>query len=188
MVQGSGIDSSLNDFGRQQAAAFYRSYRQEGFDKIYVSNLKRTQETVQGFIDDKIPFEVDEDLREISWGNQEGVPFTEETSTVYQQTCEAWTKGNLNLRIEGGETPLEVESRQRRSMDRILSKSGDKILICTHGRAMRILLCWTTGYPLTYMDNFPHANVGLYKMVWTGAQYRVEIFNQQSHLEAISEI
>ncbi|MFW5879460.1 MAG: histidine phosphatase family protein, partial [bacterium] len=44
IVQGSGIDASLNDLGRQQAEAFYDAYRNMPFDKIYISDLKRTKE------------------------------------------------------------------------------------------------------------------------------------------------
>ncbi len=182
MVQGSGIDSSLNDLGKQQGAAFFNSYMDFKFEKIYVSNLKRTQETVQQFIDIGIPFQSDADLREISWGTQEGIAFTPETSSIYQETCKAWTEGNLDLRIEGGETPLEVELRQRKAMSRILEDEGERILICIHGRAMRIMLCWMLGYPLSFMDHFPHANTGLYQVNWTGSQFTIEIFNEQNHL------
>jgi bisphosphoglycerate-dependent phosphoglycerate mutase len=37
IVQGAGVDSSLNETGRQQAKAFYDKYKGEGFEKVYVS-------------------------------------------------------------------------------------------------------------------------------------------------------
>ena len=80
MVQGSGIDAPLNETGLQQAEAFYQKYKNMSFDKIYVSNLIRTEQSVQKFIDKGIPYESLDDLREISWGIQEGVAFTPETS------------------------------------------------------------------------------------------------------------
>ncbi|HRG79965.1 MAG TPA: histidine phosphatase family protein, partial [Cyclobacteriaceae bacterium] len=42
IVQGSGVDSSLNDMGRAQADAFYLTYKDIPFDKIYTSALRRT--------------------------------------------------------------------------------------------------------------------------------------------------
>ncbi|HMR56571.1 MAG TPA: histidine phosphatase family protein, partial [Cyclobacteriaceae bacterium] len=49
IVQGSGVDSSLNDRGRAQAEAFYETYKNIAFDKIYTSALRRTRESVIGF-------------------------------------------------------------------------------------------------------------------------------------------
>ena len=42
VVQGSGIDADLNATGRAQANAFYQAYKDHPFDKLYVSGLKRT--------------------------------------------------------------------------------------------------------------------------------------------------
>ena len=57
IVQGSGVNSSLNKVGRQQANAFFAAYRNVRFDKIYTSELKRTQESVRKFIEKGIPYE-----------------------------------------------------------------------------------------------------------------------------------
>ncbi len=185
MVQGSGIDAPLNETGEQQAEAFYQAYQHIPFDKIYVSNLMRTEQSVKRFIEDGVPFEALPDLREISWGIQEGVAFTPETSTVYQQTAQRWSEGDIEARIEGGETPQEVAERQQHAFDYILSKPDEEeqtILVCIHGRAIRILLCWMLNYPLSMMDNFPHKNLGLYIVNRTDEQYAIEVFNEVGHL------
>ena len=39
VIQGRGIDSSLNEMGQQQALQFYRAYHHIGFDIIYTSEL-----------------------------------------------------------------------------------------------------------------------------------------------------
>ncbi|MCZ6694862.1 MAG: histidine phosphatase family protein, partial [Bacteroidetes bacterium] len=57
VVQGSGIDSSLNETGYKQAQAFFDAYQQVPFQKIYTSSLQRTTQTVKPFIDKGIPFE-----------------------------------------------------------------------------------------------------------------------------------
>ena len=56
VVQGRGMDTDLNDFGRKQSEAFYKAYKHVPFDKIYTSTLKRTHQTVKGFIDLNIPW------------------------------------------------------------------------------------------------------------------------------------
>lgn len=186
MVQGSGIDAPLNETGEQQAEAFYQAYKPIPFDKIYVSNLMRTEQSVKRFIEYGVPFEALPDLREISWGIQEGVAFTPETSTVYQQTAQRWSEGDIEARIEGGETPREVAERQQRAFDYILSKPDEEeqtILVCIHGRAIRILLCWMLNYPLSLMDSFPHKNLGLYIVNKTDQQYSIQVFNEVGHLK-----
>lgn len=186
MVQGSGIDAPLNETGEKQAEAFYQAYRGFSFDKIYTSSMHRTKQTVQKFIDQGIPTESLSDLREISWGRQEGVAFTAETSTEYQRICEEWTRGNLVVKIEGGETPIEVSERLARAFRYIVSQDGeDSVLICVHGRVIRILMCWMLNYPLSHMDNFKHTNTGLYLVNYTGGQYSIELFNEISHLNGL---
>lgn len=182
MVQGSGIDASLNQTGKTQANAFYEQYKDVDFDAIYVSKLVRTKESVAGFIADGKPYEVVAGLEEISWGNQEGVAFTPETSTIYQQTTQRWTDGEIDLKIAGGESPVEVMERQKPAIEYILTKNQKTILICTHGRAMRVLLTWLLNYPLAHMDNFAHANTGLYVLNYSGNTFSVETFNDTSHL------
>lgn len=68
IVQGRGVDSDLNDTGRAQAAAFFERYKTVAFDKIYTSELKRTHQTVQQFIDLGLPWEQELGLDELAWG------------------------------------------------------------------------------------------------------------------------
>jgi probable phosphoglycerate mutase len=183
IVQGSGVDASLNENGRAQAGAFYEAYKNEGFDKIYVSDLRRTLESVQQFIDDGIHYERLSGLNEISWGAREGVPFNEETNKYYYSVLEKWQQGHTTLPVEGGESPEEVASRQKEAMQYIMSQIHEKkVLICMHGRAMRILLAHLFNYPLSVMDVFEHQNLGLYRLRATDNQYQLLDYNEASHL------
>lgn len=49
IIQGGGIDSSLNELGRRQAQQFYQAYHHIQFDRIYTSELKRTHQSVAPF-------------------------------------------------------------------------------------------------------------------------------------------
>lgn len=168
MVQGSGIDSDLNEVGRAQAQAFYEHFKQIPFQKIYTSKLKRTHQSVASFIELGIPWEQHEGLNEISWGNTEGHAASPETDKLYFQTLEAWRKGETDLTVNGGESPNQVAARQRPVLDIIASKpEEDPILICMHGRAIRIILCELLKMPLSRMDMFEHRNLCLYKLQQT---------------------
>ena len=83
IVQGSGVDSSLNNQGRLQAEAFFNAYRNVPFDKVYTSALKRTAETVASFIKLGIPMESLRGLNEISWATKEGFPITPEEDEYF---------------------------------------------------------------------------------------------------------
>lgn|SRR5690625_1650112 len=163
IVQGRGIDSDLNEVGRKQAAAFYEKYKEIGFDKIYVSSLKRTVQTVDSFIQDGIPYEKLKGLDEIGWGSSEGKDLTKEILDDFDRILEAWRNNELDVKLPTAESPLELVDRLKPELDYILSKEEEKtVLICTHGRTMRILLCTLTGTPLYQMDQFHHENTCLY--------------------------
>lgn len=186
IVQGSGVDSSLNDTGREQARAFFEAYGQVAFDKIYTSKLVRTQESVQAFIDKGIPHEALEGLNEISWGSKEGQEITPEEDAYYHWMIEEWQKGNTFQRIEGGESPDDVVKRQQVALQHIMKQEEERtILICMHGRAMRILLCQLLNYPLHGMDTFEHKNLCLYQLDFTGSMFAIKKHNDTNHLNRI---
>ncbi|MDW3191406.1 MAG: histidine phosphatase family protein [Cytophagales bacterium] len=188
MVQGRGIDAPLNAFGLSQAKSFYSHYKHEHFDHVYVSELQRTYQSVEGFINDGLPYTRLAGLDEISWGSQEGVKFSESTLTDYQATVEQWKQGELDVAVGGGESPNQVMQRQKIAIKHILSNHQEKqILICMHGRAIRILVSWLLGHDLSLMDQFPHHNLGLYQLFYTGNMFQIEKVNETNHLQLVKE-
>lgn len=165
IVQGSGVNSSLNSTGRDQAKAFFNAYKDVPFQKIYTSQLKRTRESVQNFIDRGIPYEELAELNEISWGINEGKPPSIIGTGYYRNLVNEWKNGNSYLAAEGGESPDQVLERQKRGIKYILSKKNEEnILIASHGRAIRILLAHLMKFPTSMMDLFRHENLCLYKL------------------------
>jgi probable phosphoglycerate mutase len=95
-----------------------------------------------------------------------------------------WTSGNLDAKFEGGESPNEVKQRQEQALKTIMSHPEEKnVLICMHGRAMRLFLCLLTGKSLKHMDDFPHQNLVLYKVNFDGEQFTITEFNNAIHLK-----
>lgn len=182
-MQGSGIDSSLNATGLAQRNGFFDFYGHIKFDKIYTSVLKRSIESVAPFIHQNIPHEPSRGLNEINWGNKEGQKITPEEDRYYQWLLRQWEEGNTSLAIEGGESPQDVAIRQRPVLDKIIfTEPEEVVLICMHGRALRVLLCQLLNYPLRAMDLFAHANLGLYLLQRTGSMWYVEKYNDTAHL------
>jgi broad specificity phosphatase PhoE len=187
IIQGRGMDTDLNDEGRKQAAQFFEAYKNVPFDKIYISELKRTQQSIQLFIDKGIPFEKLSGLDELGWGIHEGQPATPENKAEFLQIMRDWLDGKLDNKFEGGESPNEVKARQEEAMKIIMSHPEEKtVLICMHGRALRLILCLLTNRPLIEMDTFPHQNLVLYKVVYNGEKYQITDFNNSQHLKQSS--
>jgi broad specificity phosphatase PhoE len=183
IVQGSGVDSSLNATGRAQALAFFEMYGSVAFDRVYTSSLKRTAETVARFIEKGIPHEALSGLNEISWGTNEGQKITPEEDAYYHWMLQQWQGGNTALRIQGGESPDEVAIRQQPVIDKILRSDQElTTLICMHGRALRILMCQLLHYPLKSMDMFEHTNLCLYLLDFTGSLFSIKKYNDATHL------
>lgn len=188
IVQGSGVNSSLNNTGRLQAEAFYQKYNTIPFDNIYTSTLTRTIETVQPFLDAGYEHEPIDSLKEICWGSKEGLKVNDSDSDYYNSVINAWRNGNVTQKMEDGESPDDVARRLSFAIREILTKEDEEVvLICMHGRAMRILLCLLLNYPISCMDFFPHNNTSLYKIIHTGSQNRIKLFNDLSHLELLEK-
>ncbi len=183
IIQGSGIDSNLNDTGRKQADQFYKAYHHIPFDKIYTSELKRTQQSVEQFTKNSIPMQVLSELNEINWGKFEGLKGSPDSFKEYKAMTEDWKSGLLDRAVEGGETPNALQRRQKVGLDKIINqKEETTILIAMHGRAMRSFLCLLTQTPLQRMDKFKHNNLCLYVVEYDGNTFKIAEQNCSKHL------
>lgn len=181
IVQGRGVDASLNERGQQQANQFYQFYKNEGFQRILISTLKRTYESVEKFIDEGIPYESHEGLDEISWGIHEGARASELRNEYFRNMVATWRAGKTEYKIEGGESPDDVAQRQLPVIKVIKDLPEETILVCMHGRAMRILMCNVLELPLSEMDKFEHDNLGLYMLEYNGQGFKLLKENSTAH-------
>ncbi len=186
IVQGKGVDSPLNETGHKQANAFYQMYKDVPFDKIYTSTLQRTKQTVAQFIADGIPTEEHYGLDEISWGIYEGKEQDDSVISGFEKIVSDWRSGQLDVGIESGESPNELVERQKQAIDFMLAKEDEEtILVCMHGRALRIMLCHMTGVSVCLMDDFPHTNTALYVLEFQNGQFTIRDHYNIKHLNDI---
>jgi len=183
IVQGSGVDSDLNDIGRKQAEGFFMHYQSYPFHRIYTSALKRTHQSVANFLELGLPHTILPELNEISWGDYEGKESKAFWKDDYHYMVDQWKTGNLDFRIPGGENPLELQARQKLALQHIMSRPHEEqILICMHGRAMKSFLCLLLDLPLTKMDDFIHHNLGLYMLEYSEERFQLVKTNCLEHL------
>jgi broad specificity phosphatase PhoE len=185
IVQGQGVDTSLNELGRQQAAAFFEQYQDRHFELVITSTLKRTKETMLPFIEKGLPWKQYQEINEIDWGRHEGKQSSPELRADYKRLIDEWNRGNYHAGIEGGETAFQMGQRLQRFIDQVQQMPEQKILVCSHGRAIRALLCLMQAEPLKFMNNYQHANTGLYQVEQQGQRFRFLLENDLSHLHRL---
>lgn len=185
IVQGSGVDTSLNDTGRAQANAFYQTYQTHKFDVVISSALKRSQETIESFISEGTPHIIKPELNEISWGDSEGQKSTTESVALYKSVNKAWTEGDYNARYPGGESAAELRDRIKLFKDWLIAQPYSKLLVCSHGRTMRCMMCVLQDIPVSQMSIFHHHNTGLYILKFDGTKFNMLIQNQLDHLSKL---
>jgi len=182
IVQGSGVDSDLNDQGRIQAQLFYESYKEIDFNLIITSTLKRTHQTVSPFLKLDIPHLIDDKINEINWGIHEGKKSTDNMILAYKNLIQAWGRDELDHALEQGESARQLLDRVNLFLNELKIRSEKKILICSHGRTLRCLMAAINNEPMSQMEKYSHANTGLFKVLQINQNWRVEALNNTLHL------
>jgi phosphoserine phosphatase len=162
IVQGSGVDSNLNDLGRQQAQAFFERYGHLPFDAIWGSELQRTHQTLKGWYDQGREILRTRALNELNWGVHEGLSPTPEQKEDFLHTVRSWHHGNLDAKVEQGESPVEAWARSEAFFASLRQeRQGQVLLMCSHGRQLRVILSMLVHQDLRRMEDFSHQNTAL---------------------------
>ena len=179
IIQGSEVDSDINKFGDNQSSLFYDYYKSIPFDMVYVSALKRTYQTVRRFTEAGIPCKKLKEFNEISWGINQG---KSDDLKEYEELINSWLSGDLDNKFENGESPNEMSERLVRGFDKIIEESHENVLLCIHGRALRVLLSKIIDNDLTKMDKYTHSNTGLYIIDYNNKKYDIVAKNLRNHI------
>jgi len=183
IIQGSGLDAPLNETGIRQAADFFMAYRHIDFDAVYTSALIRTWQSVDGFLKKGIPHFPVKNLNEISWGVKDGTRIDPSEQKIYNAMLSDWNAGLLDRSFEKGESPNVVAARMKLAMNDLMETDFNTILMCIHGRALRILLCILMKKNLAEMESFLHSNLCLYILSFDGQNWTIELENDTHHIQ-----
>lgn len=188
IVQGRGVDAELNAVGHWQAAAFHNAYRDVPFEAVIASTLQRTHQTVAGFLDSQgIPFTTLADLDEMHWGRFEGQPSSPELREIYRQVTQEWSSGNYSFAFADGENALQLAERISRALTHLFNRPEQTLLVCSHGRALRCLLCLAQGISISEMGNIHPKNTGLFLAHFDGSKCTFELENDTQHFALYPE-
>jgi probable phosphoglycerate mutase len=188
IMQGGGIDSSLNETGRAQAGALARRLASVEVDALYASTLQRATQTADILARKHQPLSRTHlrDLEEMDWGVYEGNPPSEERDASVRALKSAWDDGQYDRAPEGGESIRAVQRRARRALRHILAReNGRTALVVAHGRYLRVLLATLLdAYSLEHMSDLGHSNTCVNRVVWEDGRARADLLNCTAHLPA----
>lgn len=182
IVQGRGINSSLNDTGIYQSQAFYQQYKTIHFDHIRCSSQQRSYQTIQHFDSANMPIIRDGRLDEIGWGEHEGKAGDPELMEKYYRIIQSWSSGNYSDAAHGGESAFELSLRIQSFLKDIYNLDFKNALICTHGRTLRAMICLLKKQELMHMELVYHSNTGLYVAEFTDSDWQIVLENDCKHL------
>ena len=163
-VQGRGVDLPLNATGQAQADALAASLVDVPFTAVFASPLVRARQTAEAIAAPRgLTVETDADLEEIGWGVIEGDDDTDVTAAAFARLYKAWGDGDFDVRVEGGESVREVQTRVLGAWDRLVERHrGGTVAVVSHGRTIRVLLASVlhrdVDEPLARMHDYGHAN------------------------------
>lgn len=184
LLQGRGIDASLNKKGRLQALAVSKVLESYPITRIVTSSLIRTKQTAAPFAQHThTEIESWSEFDEMSFGDFEGKPFFDVIKHL-QELQEVWSNGQTDVEVPGGESPNEVFKRSSSKLFDIAKNSTEShIALFIHGRLIRILLSGILGYGLKNMQNIEHENGAINHITWEKGVFHPNRLNMTEHLE-----
>lgn len=183
-------DPPLNQRGRRQASCLTARVAGRKIDAVYTSDLKRAQETaaIMGKMLHRKPVP-DPRLREISFGVLEGLTFAE-ANARYAKMMAAWLEdgragsARRQQAPPGGEMMEAFSQRLLSLLEELKGKhGGQRVLLVTHGGAIRELLRLALGLPPQGQWYFMVDNGSLSQLELYGDRPLLRHLNDTSHLE-----
>ncbi|MDX2066102.1 MAG: histidine phosphatase family protein [Fimbriimonadaceae bacterium] len=176
-------DMPLNDAGRVQAMRLAAALERLKIGHIVCSDLLRCRQTIAPFLErQNVPVEYRFDLRERSFGNLEGQPFTELQPRL-RAIAEREGLDLTETRPPNGESFNDVWRRLDRVVAELATESRPTVVV-THGGTGTVLLAKLLHGSLLTARGFKLSNTGLCELERTEDRYVLRRYNDTIHLLA----
>ena len=151
-------DSSLNALGRLQAQWWSRKLAHISFSRVHCSDLIRTRQTAAIVSENNPTPTCHSQLREISLGQWEGLPFAE-IQKLYPEQFKLRGRDIASYRPKDGESFEDLSERVLPTFHRIAKATNSNTLIVGHAGVNRTILCYLLGMELNNLFNI-HQDYG----------------------------
>ena len=148
------IDVELNETGMRQAERLRDRLSNERIDTVYSSDLRRALVTAEVIASKhQVDIITSAELREISYGELEGLTF-KEINQLYPEVAESIATASSKLDFPGGESFKEFIERLSKFAHRLKHASEETILVVAHSAPLRLLVCLLLGIELNHWRQF----------------------------------
>ena len=185
-IQGGNSDTQLNQRGQQQAESLALRLKQEEIQAIYSSPLQRAQDTARAIAGyHQLPVGAEPSLKEIEVGELEGVSIAE-VGKHLSQLLIRHSQGEELPRIPGGESLTEVQQRVWGTIQRLVSRHGDGVLVVvSHYFSILTAVCSVLNLPLSQIDRLRLNSASISILTFDEQATRLTLFNDTCHLDSI---
>lgn len=156
------IDSQVSEIGKKQIEKLTRYLEDIKIDSIYTTTSSRTKDTVKEISKIKdIQIKEKENLKEISFGDFEGITF-EDIKKSYPNEFQDMIDKGYEYKYPNGESLIDSYNRVANEISNILSKEKNKtVLICSHGGTIRNIITYLISNSYEYHWNFKIDNASV---------------------------
>lgn len=184
-IQGGNSDTQLNQRGRKQAESLALRLKQEEIQAVYSSPLQRAQDTARAIAGyHQLPVGVEPSLKEIEVGELEGVSIAE-VGKHLSQLLIRHSQGEELPRIPGGESLTEVQQRVWGTIQRLVSRHGDGVLVVvSHYFSILTAVCSVLNLPLSQIDRLRLNSASISILTFDEQATRLTLFNDTCHLDS----
>jgi alpha-ribazole phosphatase len=177
-------DIPLNEAGKKQAEVLADRLSNQPFDIVYSSDLQRATETAN--IIHKSSFQPDARLREVKFGDWEGLTY-DEIKEKYPDALSAWENDIYKNAPPNGETLEQLSVRVQSMLDELCAKHQDQtVLIVAHGGVLQTLICLALKLPPTMYWQFHLSTASLSEVAFYPAGAILNLLNDTCHLQSSS--
>lgn len=186
------VDVSLSKEGERQAHLLGMRLQKEQFDGLYSSDLLRAVETaeiVNQYIN--VEHKIKKEFREISFGALEGN--TDEYNRIHFENFLTELQSlKSDIPYPGGENGEDVCRRMVPILEDIATSGQKKVIIVTHGNAIRSILTRIIGVDpckkLLFANTFENCSITDLFYHEERGRFYLERLNDYGHLEGNSEL
>jgi len=183
-------DLPLNQKGRDQGHALALALKDESITAIYSSPLIRAMETacLIKVFHPSVPLFEEEGLIEMDLGEFEGME-AERWAAQNRDFLKAWLETPASVRMPGGESLQEVQTRAIGTLERITKvyPSESTLLLCSHNFVNLTILCYALKVPIDRFRELRQGTAALNVLYKQGQQLLVKVVNECSHLRKCVE-
>jgi alpha-ribazole phosphatase len=170
------LDIGLSPAGREHAASLAARVAEQPYDAVYASPRTRAIDTAIPIAAERgLEPVVDDDLREIDFGELEGRPYDEIAQTD-PDLYRAWMETPTQVRFPGGEGFADVKGRAITAFERIRVRHESAVVV-THGGVVRAGLAAWLGMPDEAIFRLTQDYGGVTIVDWLGAAPLVRLMN-----------